>query len=64
MRGDIDYLETTRDGKPSIEFSWDGNDEMDPARGRGFAALDGDDLSGTVYIHHGDESNFTAKKQN
>jgi hypothetical protein len=63
VRGDMDYRETTRDGKPCIEFSWDGNDEMDPAQGRGFAALDGDGLSGTIYIHHGDESGFAAKKQ-
>lgn len=27
---------TTRDGKSAVEFSWDGNDEMDPALGRGW----------------------------
>ena len=63
VRGDIDYRETIRDGTPCIEFSWDGNDEMDPAQGRGFATLDGDALSGTIYIHRGDESGFTARKQ-
>ena len=33
VQGEIDYQETERDGKPAIEFSWDGNDEMDPRRG-------------------------------
>ena len=62
VRGDIDYRETTRDGKPCIDFSWDGNDEMDPAQGRGWAVHDGDELSGTIYIHRGDDSDFTAKR--
>ena len=31
--GDIDYREGVRDGKPSVEFTWEGNDENDPARG-------------------------------
>jgi hypothetical protein len=63
VRGDIDYRETTREGRPCIEFSWDGNNETDSAQGRGFAALDGGDLSGTIYIHQGAESDFRAKKQ-
>ena len=62
VRGDIDYRETTRDGKRCIEFSWDGNDEMDPAQGHGWAVYDGDELSGTIYINQGDESDFKAKK--
>lgn len=63
VRGDIDYRETTRDGKPCIEFSWDGNDEMEAAQGRGFAVLDGADLVGTIYFHRGDQSDFTARKR-
>ena len=37
VRGVIDYREGLRDGKPGVEWSWDGNDEMDPAQGRGWA---------------------------
>ena len=61
VQGDIDYRLGTRDGKPSIEFSWEGRDEMDPAQGRGWAVIDGDELSGTIFFHQGDESEFKAK---
>ena len=33
ISGEIDYRDGTREGKPSVEWSWDGNDEMDPAQG-------------------------------
>src|ERR1700722_18060486 len=58
--GDIDYRDGTRDGKPSVEWSWDGNDEMDPAQGRGWAVIDGDKIRGVIAIHHGDLSGFVA----
>lgn len=32
---------TTRDGHPGVEWTWDGNDETDPAQGRGWAVLAG-----------------------
>jgi hypothetical protein len=63
VSGDIDYRDGTRDGKPSIEWSWDGNDEMDPASGRGWAVLDGNEIHGVIAFHHGDESEFVAKKK-
>ena len=34
VSGEIDYRTVTCDGKPAIEWSWTGNDEMDPASGR------------------------------
>ena len=37
ISSDIDYRDSTRDGQPSVVWSWDGNDEMDPASGRGWA---------------------------
>ena len=49
-------------GKPSVEWSWNGNDEMDPVSGRGWAMLDGDEIHGVIVIHHGDESWFVAKR--
>ena len=43
-----------------VEFSWDGNDEMTPASGRGEAVIEGNELVGRIYIHNGDDSEFTA----
>ena len=63
VRGEIDCRQSTRDGKPCVEFTWDGNDEMDPAQGRGWAVIDGDEIMGEIFFHQGDESEFKAKKQ-
>ena len=63
VKGEIDYQETERDGKPAIEFSWDGNDEMDPAQGRGWAVLDGDEIEGRIFFHRGDDSAFRAVRK-
>jgi hypothetical protein len=62
VRGDIDFRESRRDGQPFVEFSWDGKGEMDPARGRGWAMLDGDQIDGIIFIHRGDESAFKAMR--
>jgi hypothetical protein len=35
VHGEMDCRLTTRDGEPAVEWTWDGNDEMDPAQGRG-----------------------------
>jgi hypothetical protein len=63
VSGDIDYRLGTRDGKPAIEFSWEGQDEMHLAQGRGWAVVDGDELSGLIFFHQGDESKFTAERK-
>jgi hypothetical protein len=63
VSGDIDYRLVTRDGKPSIEFSWEGHDEMEEAQGRGWAVIDGDELSGMIFFHQGDESAFKARRK-
>jgi len=50
-----------RSGPPYVEFTWDGNDECDPASGRGWAKLGKDGrLNGRIYIHDGDDSGFRA----
>ena len=53
-----------REGKPAIEFSWEGGDAADgtPLTGRGWAVLEGEELNGMIYIHCGDHSEFTAAK--
>ena len=30
---------TTREGEVAVEWTWGGNDEMDPAQGRGWSIL-------------------------
>ncbi len=64
VQGQIDYRTTNREGKPSVEFSWEGDDGADgtPLTGRGWAILQGDDLQGEFCIHEGDDSEFVAKK--
>lgn len=62
VQGQIDYRPSARDGKPCLEFSWDGHDEMDPAQGRGWAIAEGDEISGMLFFHQGDESRFTAAR--
>ena len=61
--GDIDYQDTIRDARPSLEWSWEGQDEMDPASERGWAVIDGDRIQGVITIHRGDETQFEAKRQ-
>ena len=48
----------------AVEFSWDGNDEMDEASGDGWAELQPDgSLKGQIRFHGGDEANFTARRE-
>ena len=54
---------TTRNGEPAVEWAWDGNDEMDPAQGRGWAVVKGDERHGMLFFHGGDDSEFVAKKK-
>lgn len=63
VHGHMDCRLTTRDGEPAVEWTWDGNDEMDPAQGRGWAIVKGDELHGTLFFHGGDDSRFVAKKK-
>ncbi len=61
--GSMDCKPTTRDGEPAVEWTWDGNDEMDPAQGRGWAVVKGEELHGMIFFHGGDDSEFVAKKK-
>ena len=63
VQGFTDCRFETRDGRPSVEFSWDGFDENDPISGRGWARLQEDGtLAGRIFIHNGDESGFSARR--
>jgi hypothetical protein len=64
VHGWIDHELTERDGKPAAEWSWEGNDEMDEARGRGWAALQDDGtIKGKLSFHQGDKSGFVAVRK-
>ena len=60
VEGFMDCRFSERDGVPAVEFSWEGNDEMDPASGRGWAVLESGVLKGRIFFHRGDDSGFTA----
>lgn len=63
VQGQIDYRLGERDGKPALEFSWDGCDEMDPAQGRGWLLRAGEELKGMFFIHLGDESGVVLTRE-
>ena len=62
VHGDMDCRQTERDGESAVEWTWEGNDEMDSVQGRGWAVLKGNELHGMIFFHRGDESGFVAKK--
>lgn len=62
VSGNMDCRLTTRDGGPAVEWTWDGNDEMDHAEGRGWAVLTGNELHGMIFFDQGDDSGFVAKR--
>ena len=59
VHGNMDGKPTIRDGEPAVEWTWDGNDEMDSAQGRGWAVVRG--LHGMIFFHGGDDSEFVAR---
>ncbi|MEG4037483.1 hypothetical protein Q5691_25820 [Microcoleus sp. w1-18aA5] len=63
VSGDIDG-EVVKDGKDQrFEFTWDGNDENDPAFGSGWLKLkDKNSIDGRIKFHQGDSSSLVAKR--
>ncbi len=63
VQGFIDHRLLKRDGKPGVEWTWHGDDEMDEAHGRGWAVLHDDRmLRGALFFDQGDELEFVARK--
>jgi hypothetical protein len=62
VQGEMDCRVETGDRGLRIEFSWEGQDEMDPASGRGWAVIENGELSGRIFIHMGEDSAFRARK--
>jgi hypothetical protein len=63
VHGDIDYRVEPYQNTERPEFSWEGEDEMDPVSGRGWAIFADGQLQGRLYFHEGDESGFMAQKE-
>lgn len=63
VQGDIDARVAVFDGVARVEFSWSGVDENDPVSGRGWLEVTGDQVQGRIFIHLGDDSAFTAVRQ-
>lgn len=63
VSGDIDgKIVEYPDGK-RFEFTWEGNDECDPASGFGWVRIKEKDLlEGEIRIHCGDDSTFLARR--
>jgi hypothetical protein len=58
----IDGIYSTAGKVKNVNFSWQGNDEMDPASGRGTATIKDGKLNGHIYFHQGNYSEFIAVK--
>lgn len=64
VQGDLDGRADLDTDALRLEFSWSGFDENDPMSGRGWMRVDGDQAEGRIFIHLGDDSAFTAARQN
>ena len=62
VRGVMDCRPTARDDEPSVQWTWEGTDEMDAVSGTGWAVLKGDELHGRIVFHGGDQAGFMAKR--
>ena len=60
VHGFIDCRYSVREGIDTVEFSWEGNDEMKPAFGRGSAIIKDGNISGHLSFYGGDDSGFKA----
>lgn len=63
VQGDLDARVSSVDGVARVEFSWSGTNENDPMCGRGWMVVTGDQAEGRIFIHLGDDSGFTAVRQ-
>jgi hypothetical protein len=59
LSGEVEVVGT----EERFHFTWDGNDECDPASGAGWIKMaDTDHIQGHILFHMGDSSNFQAKR--
>jgi len=60
VRGEVDGRIEIVDSLPRFSFSWEGSAEMDDVSGRGWMMREGDQVTGHIYFHMGEESAFRA----
>ena len=64
IHGWLDCRYGERDGRPAVEFSWEGHDESDERSGRGWAVVKPDGkVYGRLFLHMGDDSAFAAVRK-
>jgi hypothetical protein len=63
VHGDIDYRIEPYQETARLEFSWEGEDEMDPVSGRGWAMIQDGQLQGRLSLHAGDASECVTEKE-
>jgi hypothetical protein len=63
VSGEIDGRVEQAVGATRFAFSWEGQEELDPASGRGWAVIEEGQLRGRIYMHLSDDSAFRAIKQ-
>ncbi|HEX5407599.1 MAG TPA: hypothetical protein VFX16_35435 [Pseudonocardiaceae bacterium] len=60
--GWLDCRPVERNGRPGVEFTWEGSDGGDQVSGRGWAVLvDNQTIQGHLFFHMGDDSSFRAE---
>lgn len=62
VRGEMDCYVETIDDRERVEFSWEGQDELDPASGRGWAEVENEELKGRIFFCQGNDSAFRARR--
>ena len=62
VQEEMDCRLENRGGKDRIEFSWEGQEALDPASGRGWALIEEEELKGRIFLHQGDDSTFRARR--
>jgi hypothetical protein len=63
VSGDIDGKIVKNGTEERLEFTWEGNDECDPASGSGWLKLENKNLiNGEIKFYQGDKSGLVAKR--
>jgi hypothetical protein len=62
IKADTDYTIEEIGNTERAEFSFEGYDEYDPVSGRGWVIIENDTLTGKIFFHAGDDSEFKAKR--
>ena len=61
VQGEMDCRIEIDHGRERIGFSWEGNDELDPVCGRGWAVIENKELRGRIFFHLGNDSMFRGR---